>query len=73
MTIYRRGVRSRHGIVVATQGGGLVAHVAVGTAFDVMCQHLLVGCAVLVVIFHQHIADAVGREQRIYLVLRIGA
>ncbi len=67
------GVRRRHGIVVATEGGGLVAHVAVGTSFDVMRQHPLVGCAMHIVVVHQQATDAVRCEVHVCLVLRIGA
>ena len=67
------GVDYGNCLIEATEGGGAVAHVAIGAPQYIVGQHTLVGCSLAVEVAGEQEAQAVGGKEGVGLVLRIAA
>ena len=67
------GVGYGNCLIEATEGGGAVAHVTIGTPQYIVGQHTLVGCSLAVEVAGEQETQTVGGEEGVGLVLRIAA
>ena len=72
VTIFTYGIGTFYGLLIALEGHRSLAHVAIGTAEEVVGTDLLVGRAVAVVVVSHFLEDGVGGQGVVALVAGIG-